>query len=263
MRLILLLIILVVPLSTQIAVAQQKQMGFGIITAQALAQNSKIKRFLYRPNYIYRYDASVKYQSHLRLQPGETIQTISMGNSLGWEITEAANRLFIKPRANNLETNMTLLTNRRVYQIHLVSKEYDSFYDPALTFEYHFVYEDDLAENLRIISSDTKSDDLDFSDPSRYNFNYSFSGPDVISPLKIFDDGEFTYFEFPEKNAEVPAIFYVDSDGYEGLVNYRAEGNYIVVERISELFTLRHGVDTICVYNEKLRQLRATKIRKK
>ena len=30
----------------------------------------------------------------------------------------------------------------------------------------------------------------------KYNFNYTFSGPDEIAPVKVFDDGEFTYFEF-------------------------------------------------------------------
>tara|TARA_A100001015_G_C14639158_1_gene574736 strand:- start:299 stop:508 length:210 start_codon:yes stop_codon:yes gene_type:complete len=51
-----------------------------------------------------------------------------------------------------------------------------------------------------------------------------------------------------------PAIFYVDSDGYEGIVNFRVKNNYIIVERVSAVFTLRHGVDTLCVFNENLKQ---------
>ena len=91
------------------------------------------------------------------------------------------------------------------------------------------------------------------SKPELYNFNYSFTGPDNIAPIKVFDDGEFTFFEFSVDNNNIPAIFYVDNDGYEGLVNYRAEGNYIIVERLSSVFTLRNGTDTICVFNENRR----------
>ena len=54
------------------------------------------------------------------------------------------------------------------------------------------------------------------------------------------------------KNTEIAAIFYVDSDGYEGLVNYRVKGDYVIVERVTERFTLRHGSDTICVFNNNL-----------
>ena len=34
----------------------------------------------------------------------------------------------------------------------------------------------------------------------KYNFNYTISGDDSIAPIKVFDDGVFTYFEFKDKN---------------------------------------------------------------
>ena len=85
------------------------------------------------------------------------------------------------------------------------------------------------------------------------NFNYTFSGPERIAHVKVFDDGQFTYFEFSRKNSRLPAIFEVDSDGYEGLVNFRTVGDYIVVESLSSVYTLRNGTDTVCVFNESLR----------
>ena len=54
------------------------------------------------------------------------------------------------------------------------------------------------------------------------------------------------------ENSRLPAIFEVDTDGYEGLVNFRSVGDYIVVESISPLFTLRNGTNTVCVYNDSL-----------
>jgi hypothetical protein len=68
----------------------------------------------------------------------------------------------------------------------------------------------------------------------------------------VFDNDEFTYFQFAKKNAEVPAIFTVDASGYESLVNFRSVGSYIIVERVSPQFTLRSGKDIVCVYNTSL-----------
>ena len=39
--------------------------------------------------------------------------------------------------------------------------------------------------------------------------------------------------------------------GREALVNYRVEKGYIVIERVTSRYTLRHGNDVICVFNEK------------
>ena len=49
----------------------------------------------------------------------------------------------------------------------------------------------------------------------------------------------------------VPAFFMVDSRGEESLVNYRTVGDYIVIERVANRFTLRHGADIVCVFNER------------
>ena len=85
-----------------------------------------------------------------------------------------------------------------------------------------------------------------------YNFNYEFTGEPSLAPIKVFDNDEFTYFQFSGKSSEVPAIFTVDSAGFESLVNFRSAGNYIIVERIAAQFTLRNGNDIVCVYNNNL-----------
>ena len=93
----------------------------------------------------------------------------------------------------------------------------------------------------------------DLADPKRYNFSYTISGEAFdIEPIRIFDDGEFTFFKFRDINAEIPAIFLVDSQGREALINYRITDDYVVVERVTNRFTLRHGEDVICVFNEKM-----------
>ena len=46
-----------------------------------------------------------------------------------------------------------------------------------------------------------------------------------------------------------------DAEGFESFVNFRVVNEYVAVEGISSVFTLRHGKDTVCVFNETMRGL--------
>ena len=116
-----------------------------------------------------------------------------------------------------------------------------------LSFIMKFIYPEDSSV-VREVSADIGPD---LKHPELYNFKYKVSGnAKNIEPVQIFDDGEFTYMKFRDINAELPAIFRVESDNTESLVNYRLANGYIVVERVAGRFTLRHGNDIICVFNE-------------
>ncbi|MDZ5762661.1 Type IV secretion system protein VirB9 C-terminal domain protein [Candidatus Cyrtobacter comes] len=56
--------------------------------------------------------------------------------------------------------------------------------------------------------------------------------------------------KFRNNNSVIPAIFVVHEDGSEGLVNYRMNGDYVVVEMLAARFTLRYGKQAACVFNE-------------
>ena len=82
------------------------------------------------------------------------------------------------------------------------------------------------------------------------NFNYTIAGNKTISPLEIFDDGEFTYIRFKDINADMPAIFEVLPDGNETLINYRKKEGYIIIEKVTSIYTLRFGPQIACIFNE-------------
>jgi len=63
------------------------------------------------------------------------------------------------------------------------------------------------------------------------------------------DDGQSTYFAFgPDE--DLPAIFAVDPDGGEAVVNSHMFDGYIVVDRIAPGFVLRRGSEVTKVYND-------------
>ncbi|MDC0857102.1 P-type conjugative transfer protein VirB9 [Rickettsiales bacterium] len=222
--------------------------AFSEIEPRRMAYDSRIATYVYKKDSLYLYTGYYQFQSHIQFEVGESIKTISMGDTTGWEMVPSGNRLFLKPKSSKAKTNMTLITNKRLYHFNLDAKKAESIYDENLIIEARFIYPSDESE-LDFIE-EVNSDMPDLKKPEKYNFNYTFSGPEKIAPVKVFDDGQFTYFEFSRKNSRLPAIFEVDSDGYEGMVNFRTVGDYIVVESLSSVYTLRNGTDTVCVFNE-------------
>jgi type IV secretion system protein VirB9 len=215
-----------------------------------LGSERKFRSYIYNPNELYRYFGHYTYQGFIEFSAGETISTISMGNPTLWLVETLDNRIFLKPVGeDNSETNMTVLTNKRVYHFELVAKEAKGLGDKDLIFVVKFAYPDDKDKNLVEFAKTPPSDEPDMRDLSSYNFNYQYTGEKTIAPSKVFDDGIFTYFQFNSRNTEVPAIYSVDSEGFESLINYRITGTYMVVEKVAPQYSLRNGSDIVCVYN--------------
>jgi len=215
-----------------------------------LGTEKKFRSYVFNPNELYRYFGHYTYQGFIEFEAGETINTISMGNPTLWLVETLDNRLFLKPVGeDNSETNMTVLTNKRVYHFELVAKEAKGLNDKDLIFVVKFSYPDEKDKNIVEFAKSMPSDEPDLRDLSIYNFNYQYTGEKNIAPTKVFDDGTFTYLEFANKNTEAPAIYSVDSEGYESVVNYRIAGKYMIIEKVAPQYTLRNGNDIICVYN--------------
>jgi type IV secretion system protein VirB9 len=212
----------------------------------------RVRTVIYQPDEVYRFTGHYRYQTSIEFGKDETIDTISMGDTTAWMMNPSGNRLFLKPIEQDATTNMTLITNKHTYLFELHARDTDDINDPDMTFILRFVYQDE--GELQAIGQGLDAVPIvDITEnPEKYNFRYTISGPETTAPLRIFDDGEFTYFQFKDKNAEVPAFFWVDSKGNESLINYRTRGDYIVVERVASRFTLRHGPDVICVFNDAL-----------
>lgn len=210
----------------------------------------RVRTVIYQPDEVYKFTGHYRYQSSIEFGADETIQTISMGDSTAWMMNPSGNRLFLKPIEQDATTNMTLITNKHTYLFELHARDTDDINDPDMVFIVRFIYQDE-GELQSLGTALDNVPDLDIKEhPEKYNFAYTIAGPEETAPIRIFDDGEFTYFQFRDKNAEVPAFFWVDKQGNESLINYRTRGDYIVVERVASRFTLRHGSDVICVFNE-------------
>lgn len=223
--------------------------AYALRDSRPLAIDPRIRVIVYNPDDVHKYTGFYGYQSSIEFEEGETVDSISLGDSLSWQMVPAGRRLFLKPMEQDATTNMTLMTNKRMYQFELHAKEATDINDPDLVFSVRFIYPD--SSSTSNIQQYTNTTGPDLTQPEKYNFNYTISGSSSVSPIKIFDDGEFTYFQFKDKNEEVPAFFMVDRDGKEALINYHMVGEYLAVERVTSQFTLRNGPEVVCVFNEK------------
>jgi type IV secretion system protein VirB9 len=222
-----------------------------VIKASSLGHDSRFKMFPFIENGVFEVIALYDNTTYIEFEEGEIVGSVTNPKDDYWQFAPKENRLFFRPLATNADTQITVMTNKRIYFFEMYAKEPDNNFDDNYTFYYQFSYPNE--EEQKTIRKYSKSilPNIDLN-PEQYNFNYTISGHFAIYPMKIFDDGEFTYFEFRDKGGIIPAIFTVDSGNYESLVNFRMIGSYVVVEAISPRFTLRNGMDVVCVFNENI-----------
>ena len=216
--------------------------------AHPIQVDHRVQVVMYQPDQVYRYIGHYRFESAIEFGADEQIKTISMGDSTAWMMNPSGNMLFLKPVEQNATTNMTLITNKHTYLFELHAEEATDIDAKDMVFIMRFIYPEE--GNMQTVSHYLDSVPDTSVDPGKYNFHYSIAGSDAIAPIRIFDDGQFTYFKFHNKNADVPAFFWVDDYGNESLINYRTRGDYIVVERVARRFTLRNGREVVCVYND-------------
>lgn len=232
--------------------------AFAIRESRPTAGDSRIRVLVYSPDDVFKFTGYYGYQASIELGSGEEVTSISMGDTTSWQIVASGSRIFLKPIEQDATTNMTLITNKRTYFFELYAEEAEDIRDPDMVFNIRFLYPDEEdGENIRSFVGQTHGPDM--THPEKYNFNYSLSGHEDIAPIKVFDDGEFTYLQFRDKNAEIPAIFAVDEELRESMVNYRLNtemGNTVVIEQVFKKLSVRSGKKIACLFNEAFEKYR-------
>lgn len=219
--------------------------------------------FTYSPGGIYEVEAATFHETALELQPGETLSGRDLptaGDTARWTI--AATRegappnettvLIVKPLEADLETNMTITTNRRLYTVVLKSSEHT--YMPLVGWLYpQDAARDRAAEAATVKKSQEESEQLSVA-PDQLNFNCTISGSQAPwRPLRAYDDGSKTYLQMsPDMQSyEAPAIFVMEGKT-PLLVNYRVKRSLYIVDRLFDKAQLRVGpktaVDIGCIH---------------
>lgn len=180
----------------------------------------------------------------------ERIATVAMGDSIAWQAVpdQSKQYLFIKPLQPDAQTNMNVVTSKRVYNFMLNGAKPGNTKQAVI--KLRFAYPDDIVDGklLALAKQNAAMPNVHeaLANPGRLNYDYGYKGAVDNRPTSMFDDGKKTFFQF---SGEVPSFFAVKSDNLESLVNFRREGDYIVVDMVSRQWTLRNGQVVTCVFN--------------
>jgi type IV secretion system protein VirB9 len=213
-------------------------------------KDPRIRYIAYHRDQVVAVDLSFGASTMIVFEEDEKIETLGAGDALGFRIepNRRGNVLFVKPAEKDAAANLNVLTNKR----HYVFKLRAGFRAPrAQVFAVRFTYPDtafaqaDLAEAQRRVSEPN----LRNLNVANANTDYGYKGSAANKPLVVFDDGVKTFFRF---EGPTPAIFAVDRDRNESLVNHRREGPYLVVDKVSRQWTLRQGQEVTCLFSNRL-----------
>lgn len=218
---------------------------------QGLASDARIKVVTYDPNNVVEVSTRFGYATTIVLGQGEYVTLDGgMGKKAGWEVVSKphSNFIVVKPKLDNNETNLNFKTNKnRIYALSL--KASDNKRHP--TYMLRFEYPEHWGHSPFSSRKQTYEMIENFGNPKDINDQYSFSGDTTIAPVKAQDNATFTLLRF-RKGRPVPAILAVDPvTRKESLVNFRVQGDFVVVEGVYQQMTLRYGPHVTCLFNDK------------
>lgn len=161
------------------------------------------------------------YQVVVEFGGDERIENVAVGDSTAWQVTvnRRGDHLFIKPAGSGTATNMTVVTDRRLYAFEL---------SPAngvqTVYAIRFRYPPPAGVGLPTMDAVAG--------------RYRLSGDRDLRPAAIADDGVHTYMQWPA-GATLPAVYGLDGDGRETLANGAMRDGTYVVDSIAARLVFR------------------------
>lgn len=215
--------------------------------AASPSADGRIRVLVYASDEIYRLKGYVGYQIDLEFESGESFVGLGTGDLDSLTFAAQDNHLFLKPRAGGIDTNLTVLTNRRTY--HFDYSASDRRPDPALgdvIYVLQFAYPPPRPE--RAVAA--LEHELASAPAKRWhNLSYAYRGSPQLRPTSAWDDGVQTRLRF-DPHEELPAIFVRNDDGTESLTNFTVDAGELVVHRIARHLVVRRGGLQGCILNE-------------
>lgn len=224
------------------------------LVATPLPGDTRLVQFEYDSDNTFLVLSRPKAVTHIEFAADERIRTVAGGDTKYWELTPTQDRrhLFVKPVYEQLETSMTVITDRRTYQFVLRSTGPGAKWYQRVTWRYGETILLDLrAEEERAAAVEkTAKAAAEHKDaqtlatgvaPQDLRFGYKISGDAPFKPLSVFDDRKFTWIRLPAEIAELPALFGVTEGSELSIVNFVVKGDYLVAQRVMDQGILKLG----------------------
>ena len=173
---------------------------------------------------------------------------VAAGDTVRWVIgdTESGTgptkrmHILLKPTRADLVTNLVINTDRRTYHLELRSTE--KTYMASVSWAY--AQDQLIALRRQNAAADAAAPVATGVDINALNFRYRIEGDNPAwRPLRAFDDGRQVFIAFPTGigQGEMPPLWVIGPEGGAELVNYRIQGNHMIVDRLFAAAELRLG----------------------
>jgi type IV secretion system protein VirB9 len=227
-----------------------------------------IQVYQFMPGALYQVHTAVYQVTTILLQPGERMtMDLAVGDTARWEMATGTVgskegmrvAIFLKPHWGKLRTNITIPTDRRIYLVEIQSNE-NGTYMAQVAWEYP--QDSPLLVRAKAASAEevaqTPAPHVERFEPSaqlcgvstsnsRFHFGYRMEtkARQAIrwKPERIFDDGTWTYVQFPANlpSTDAPALVgRSDEGGYRAVTYDTAYGCYIA-QGVLNAWELRLG----------------------
>jgi type IV secretion system protein VirB9 len=221
--------------------------AFGAITPLPSAGDPRMRVAKYVPEEVVELLGDLGYQMTIEFGDGERIENVSIGDAQGWQVTpnRKASLLFLKPIDKASPTNMEVVTNLRRYAFALkVRPNVPKGEERTVIYGLRFDYPPPPPPPPPAAEKAAAK-----TPPQVVNAAYSYDGSSKSLPSRVFDDGKATYFQFAEAD-DYPAIYAIEADQAEAVVNFTIRDGYVVIDQIARGFVLRRGAETTHLYND-------------
>ena len=226
-------------------------------------QDSRIQYVDYDPDNVVKIRAKIGHTVTVQLDKSEDAEkgVVAMGDAQAWNMAVKQNNLIFKPTATSPATNLTVITDKRTYVFDLSltgcvrgkKKRCVDIQQPTYLLRFHYPTEEEKARRKRVAQQERALNMMVkfglSKETAKLNYLYYGKGDKAIAPSAIWDDGRFTYIQYAD-NRDLPAVYKINPDGSEMLVNSHMEEDVIVVHETAPKLVIRLGESVLGVENK-------------
>lgn len=193
--------------------------------------------------------------STIVLEEGEKVMSAAAADTVRWQIlpkymgdeNDYTPVILVKPFFGGQETTLSIITNKRDYNILLCSVDSGDYIQKM-----SFYYPQDKADGLNIgmppgQDSSTQTTSVPKINLESIKHDFVLKGDRNLTwfPKDVFEDGQKVFIKMPPtvNRAELPVFMGIDPTGQTEVVNYRYFRPYFVIDRLFDHGILVLGTD--------------------
>lgn len=194
------------------------------VPAPPSANDPRLQTVVYDVNRVVRLNVAPRYQLTLILGADERVENVAVGDADAWQVTpnNRGDSLFLKSLRAGGSTNMTVITDLRVYSFELNAAHAPG---PDTPFTVRFRYPDAASTSPGAPTADTVG-------------RYRLSGARALRPVAISDDGVRTTIEWRQQQT-LPVVFAIDERGDEILLDGAMRDGLYVIDGVHRVLLFR------------------------